>query len=127
MLGPDALVLTISENGYGKRSDPEEYRETNRGGQGVRAMGLTEKTGPLAAQLMVREEEDIILITDDGTVIRTGVSSIRNCGRASQGVRLMRVAEGSRIVGVTRTPKEEMPSDSEMMEETTQEAPTEEE
>ena len=76
---------------------------------------------------MVREEEDIILITDDGTVIRTGVSSIRNCGRASQGVRLMRVAEGSRIVGVTRTPKEEMPSDSEMMEETTQEAPTEEE
>jgi DNA gyrase subunit A len=128
VLEPDALVLTISENGYGKRSDPEEYRETNRGGQGVRAMGLTEKTGPLAAQLMVREEEDIILITDDGTVIRTGVSSIRNCGRASQGVRLMRVAEGSRIVGVTRTPKEEMPSDSEMMEEaTTQEAPTEEE
>ncbi|MBR6300547.1 MAG: DNA gyrase subunit A [Clostridia bacterium] len=127
VLEPDALVLTISENGYGKRSDPEEYRETNRGGQGVRAMGLTEKTGLLAAQLMVREEEDIILITDDGTVIRTGVSSIRNCGRASQGVRLMRVAEGSRIVGVTRTPKEEMPSDSEMMEETTQEAPTEEE
>ena len=128
VLEPDALVLTISENGYGKRSDPEEYRETNRGGQGVRAMGLTEKTGLLAAQLMVREEEDIILITDDGTVIRTGVSSIRNCGRASQGVRLMRVAEGSRIVGVTRTPKEEIPSDSETTEEaTTEEAPTKEE
>ena len=128
VLEADALVLTISENGYGKRSDPEEYRETNRGGQGVRAMGLTEKTGPLAALLMVREEEDIILITDDGTVIRTGVSSIRNCGRASQGVRLMRVAEGSRIVGVTRTPKEEIPSDSETTEEaTTEEAPTKEE
>ena len=127
VLEPDALVLTISENGYGKRSDPEEYRETNRGGQGVRAMGLTEKTGPLAAQLMVREEEDIILITDDGTVIRTGVSSIRNCGRASQGVRLMRVAEGSRIVGVTRTPKEEVPSDPETAEEApAEEAPTEE-
>ncbi|MBO4378929.1 MAG: DNA gyrase subunit A [Clostridia bacterium] len=127
VLEPDALVLTISENGYGKRSDPEEYRETNRGGQGIRAMGLTEKTGPLAAQLMVREEEDIILITDDGTVIRTGVSSIRNCGRASQGVRLMRVAEGSRIVGVTRTPKEEVPSDSETAEEApAEEAPTEE-
>ncbi len=128
VLEPDALVLTISENGYGKRSDPEEYRETNRGGQGVRAMGLTDKTGPLAAQLMVREEEDIILITDDGTVIRTAVNSIRNCGRASQGVRLMRVAEGSRIVGVTRTPKEEAPSDPETSEGVpAEEAPTEEE
>ena len=125
VLEPDALVLTISENGYGKRSDPEEYRETNRGGQGVRAMGLTEKTGPLAAQLMVREEEDIILITDDGTVIRTGVSSIRNCGRASQGVRLMRVAEGSRIVGVTRTAKEEEEAPEEPVQ--VEEGPAEEE
>ena len=74
---------------------------------------------------MVREEEDIILITDDGTVIRTGVSSIRNCGRASQGVRLMRVAEGSRIVGVTRTAKEEEEAPEEPVQ--VEEGPAEEE
>ena len=104
----DALVLSITENGYGKRTSPEEYRETNRGGQGVIAMNLTEKTGLLAAQLMVKEDEDIILITDDGTVIRTAVDSIRVCGRNTQGVRLMRVGDNARIVGVARTEKEEV-------------------
>ncbi len=103
----DELVLSITENGYGKRTSPEEYRETNRGGQGVTAMNLTEKTGLLAAQLMVREDEDIFLITDEGTVIRTPVSSIRVCGRNTQGVRLMRVGENAHIVGVARTDKEE--------------------
>ena len=70
-------------------------------------MNLTEKTGDLVAQLMVHEDEDILLITDDGTVIRTPVQDIRVCGRATQGVRLMRVAEGSRIVAVARAEKEE--------------------
>ncbi len=102
-----ALVLTISENGYGKRSDPDTYRETSRGGKGVIAMGLNEKTGALAAQLMVQEDEDILLITDDGTIIRTPVRDIRIAGRATQGVRLMRVAESSRIVGVARAEAEE--------------------
>ncbi len=102
-----ALVLTISENGYGKRSDPDTYRETSRGGKGVLAMGLNEKTAALAAQLMVQEDEDILLITDDGTIIRTPVRDIRIAGRATQGVRLMRVAESSRIVGVARAEAEE--------------------
>ena len=70
-------------------------------------MTLTEKTGLLTAQLMVHPQEDILLITDDGTVIRTGVDEIRLCGRATQGVRLMRVGEGSRIVAVARAEKEE--------------------
>ena len=103
----DCLVMSITENGYGKRTDPEAYRETNRGGKGIIAMNLTEKTGDLVAQLMVHEDEDILLITDDGTVIRTPVEDIRVCGRATQGVRLMRVAEGSRIVAVARAEKEE--------------------
>ena len=103
----DELVLSITENGYGKRTSPDEYRETNRGGQGVTAMNLTEKTGKLAVQLMVHEDEDIILITDDGTVIRTAVNTIRVCGRVSQGVRLMRVGEGAHVVGVAKTDKEE--------------------
>lgn len=102
-----ALVLNITENGYGKRTDPEEYRETNRGGKGVRSMNLTEKTGPMVAQLMVHEDEDIVLITDDGTIIRMAADDIRICGRATQGVRLMRIAEGSRVVGVTCVDKEE--------------------
>ena len=103
----DCLVMSITENGYGKRTDPDAYRETNRGGKGIIAMNLTEKTGDLVAQLMVHEDEDILLITDDGTVIRTPVQDIRVCGRATQGVRLMRVAEGSRIVAVARAEKEE--------------------
>ena len=100
-------VLSITENGYGKRTDPEAYRETGRNGKGIIAMTLTEKTGDLVSQLMVHPEEDILLITDDGTIIRTAVDDIRICGRATQGVRLMRVGEGSRIVGVARAEKEE--------------------
>lgn len=76
----DEKVLSITENGYGKRTDPAEYREQGRGGQGVIAMNLTDKTGLLAAQLMIAEDEDILLITDDGTIIRTAADSIRICG-----------------------------------------------
>ena len=101
------LVLTITENGYGKRTDPEEYRETARNGKGVRAMNITEKTGMLCAQLVVHEDEDLMIITDDGTMIRTPVSDIRVCGRATQGVRLMRIGENSRVVGVARASAEE--------------------
>jgi DNA gyrase subunit A len=66
------------------------------------AMGLNDKTGLLSAQLIVHDDEDILLITDDGTIIRTPVSEIRVCGRSSQGVRLMRIAAGSRIISVCR-------------------------
>ena len=107
VLDEDEKVLSITENGYGKRTDPAEYREQGRGGQGVIAMNLTDKTGLLAAQLMIAEDEDILLITDDGTIIRTAADSIRICGRATQGVRLMRVGDGSRIVGVARAEKED--------------------
>ncbi len=107
----DCHVLAITENGYGKRTEPDAYRETNRGGKGIIAMNLTEKTGWLVAQLMVHPDEDILLITDDGTVIRTPVDDIRVCARATQGVRLMRVNEGSRIVAVARAEKEEEPEE----------------
>ncbi|MEG0742572.1 MAG: DNA gyrase subunit A [Clostridia bacterium] len=100
-------VLSITTNGYGKRSDPEQYREQGRNGMGVIAMGLTDKTGLLAAQLAVNEEEDILLITDDGTIIRMAVADVRQSGRATQGVRLMRIAEGAQIVAVARAEQEE--------------------
>ena len=103
----DAHVLSITENGYGKRTEVDAYRETGRAGKGIIAMTLNEKTGDLVAQLMVHPNEDLLMITDDGTIIRTRVEDIRLCGRATQGVRLMRVAEGSRIVAVARAEKEE--------------------
>lgn len=93
-------VLCISDNGYGKRTSQDEYREQGRAGKGIIAMKLTEKTGALASLLMVNEDDEIMMITDDGTIIRTPAADIRECGRATQGVRLMRVAEGSRIMDV---------------------------
>ena len=104
---PETTVLAITTNGYGKRTDPEEYREQGRGGMGVRAMQLTEKTGDLAALMFVHEDEDILLITDDGTIIRARAADVRLCGRSTQGVRIMRLAEGSTVVGVCRAEKEE--------------------
>lgn len=100
-------VLTITEGGYGKRTDPDEYREQGRGGKGIRAMNLTDKTGDLAALLVVQPEEDILLITDDGTIIRARAEDVRLCGRYTQGVRIMKLAEGSRVVGVAGADAEE--------------------
>ena len=102
-----AQVLSITENGYGKRTEIDAYRLQSRGGKGIRAMNLTDKTGPLAAQLLVHADEDLMLITDDGVIIRLPVDGISVLGRNTQGVRVMRVAEGSHVVGVTRTEKEE--------------------
>ena len=100
-------MLAISVNGYGKRTDPEEFREQGRAGMGIRAMTLTEKTGELAAQLGVNDDEDILLITDEGVIIRMAVSDIRESGRSTQGVRLMRIGENAKIVCVARAEKEE--------------------
>ena len=104
-------VLAITQNGYGKRTDVSEFRVQSRGGKGIMAMRLTDKTGPMAAQLLVSEDEDIMLITDDGTIIRMPVSDISVIGRVSQGVRVMRVEEGSRIVCVTATERDEDEND----------------
>ena len=99
-------VLAITVGGYGKRTDPDQYREQGRNGMGIRAMTLTEKTGELAAQLGVDEDEDILLITDEGTIIRMHVADIRESGRTTQGVRLMRLGEDTKIVCVARAEKE---------------------
>ena len=100
-------VLSITRNGFGKRTEIDEYRVQSRGGKGIKAMNLTEKTGLLAGQLLVDEDEDILLITDDGTVIRTPVSSISTHERNTQGVRIMRVEEGSQVVCVAPAEAEE--------------------
>ena len=112
-----AQVLSITENGYGKRTDIDEYRLQGRGGKGVKAMNLTEKTGPLAAQLLVHDQEDLLIITTDGTVIRTPVSAISVQGRATQGVRLMRVDEDTKVICVARAEAEPEELDEEILEE----------
>ena len=112
---PETTVLAITTKGYGKRTDPEEYREQGRGGMGVKAMQLTDKTGDLAALMFVHEDEDILLITDDGTIIRARAADVRLCGRSTQGVRIMRLAEGSTVVGVCRAEKEEEATEEEAL------------
>ena len=108
----DMKVLSITELGYGKLTDADEYRVQGRGGKGIKAMNLTEKTGRLTCQLLAHEAEDILLITDDGTVIRMPVDSISTLGRNTQGVRLMRVSDGSKVVCVARAEaEEEIPDD----------------
>jgi len=101
-----AQILSITELGYGKRTAIEEYRPQSRGGKGIKAMNLTEKTGNLVCQLPVHDGEDLMIITDDGTIIRTPVSSITTLGRNTQGVRIMRVTD-SKVVGVARAEAEE--------------------
>ena len=100
-------VLAITQNGYGKRTDISEFRAQSRSGKGILAMRLTEKTGLMAAQLLVSEHEDVMLITDNGTIIRMPVDDISVIGRVSQGVRVMRVEDEGRIVGVTATERDE--------------------
>ena len=103
----DSQVLGITTLGYGKRTPNSEYREQGRAGKGIIAMKLTEKTGDIAKMLTVKKDEDVLLITDEGTIIRTPVGEIRVCGRATQGVRLMRLAQGAAIVDVARAEQED--------------------
>ena len=100
--GGEAL-LSITEKGYGKRSPVEEYSVHGRGGLGLRNYNVTEKTGPVADVKMVNPHEDLLVITDDGTIIRMAVDNISLLGRATQGVRVMRLGEGSRVISIEKT------------------------
>ena len=117
-------ILSITENGFGKRTDVGEYRYQSRGGFGVTSHRVTEKTGPVASVKLVRPGEDILIVTDDGTMIRVAVEHISQYGRSSQGVRVMRLAAGSRVIDMEKTEREEVtePTEAEM----TAEAPEEE-
>ncbi|MBO5975804.1 MAG: DNA gyrase subunit A [Oscillospiraceae bacterium] len=105
-------LLSVTENGYGKRTPIEEYvrgggEPQHRGGKGMRGYNCTDKTGKVADCKVVDETDDILIISDDGTIIRMAVDGISTYGRATQGVRLMRVSEGSRVISIARTEKEE--------------------
>lgn len=98
-------ILVVSENGFGKRSDPDEYRLTSRGAKGVKTINITEKTGPLVAIKDVTEENDLMIITKSGLTIRMTVADIRVAGRATQGVKLINIREGDAIAAVSPVAK----------------------
>jgi DNA gyrase subunit A len=102
----DALILTVSETGYGRLSDPSDYRIQSRGGQGV-INYHTEKYGDIAALHSVNSDQDVILISDSGIIIRIEAHTIRKCSRPSKGVKVMRLTQGSKIVAVACVPREE--------------------
>ena len=110
-------ILVVSENGFGKRSDYEEYRLTSRGAKGVKTINITDKTGTLVAIKDVTEENDLMIITKSGLTIRMAVSEIRIAGRATQGVKLINIREGDSIAAVCPVAKSE---DEEVAEETIQ-------
>ena len=94
-------ILVVSSNGYGKRSDFDEYRKTNRGSKGVKTINITDKTGDLIAIKNVTDADDLMIITKSGLTIRMAVSDIRVAGRATQGVRLINIKEGDSIAAVS--------------------------
>ena len=110
-------VLTITEKGYGKRTLLSEYSIHGRGGIGIKNYQVTDKTGGIADVKMVNPGEDILVISDDGTIIRMAVDHISMLGRSTQGVRIMRLAEGSRVISIERTEREQSEYEAEVTEE----------
>ncbi len=96
----EQVILTVSSNGYGKRTSSFEYRITNRGGKGITAMAVNERNGPLVASFPVEDSDEIMLVTDGGQLIRCPVAGIRKAGRSTQGVIVINTAEGEKVVSV---------------------------
>ncbi len=103
----EATILVLSEKGYGKRTDLEDYRITGRGGKGVKTISITEKTGSLVGILSVTDEDGLIIICKSGMTIRMAIDKLRIMGRATQGVRLINLKGADSIAGLAKSPKEE--------------------
>ena len=109
---PDAGVLSITENGYGKRTPAADYirggeEPQHRGGSGMKNYNITDKTGPVAAVKVVQDTDDVLVVSDDGVIIRMEAAGISELGRATQGVRIMRLSEGARVISVALTDRAE--------------------
>jgi len=103
----EVSILVVSEKGYGKRSELEDYRLTNRGGKGVKTLNITDKTGQLIAIKSVTDNDDLMIINKSGITIRMAVKDLRVMGRATQGVRLIRIDDGDEIAAVAKVEVEE--------------------
>ena len=113
ILEPGQEVLVVTANGYGKRTPEDEYRLQTRGGVGIKTIQITDKNGPMSAVKTVTGEEDIMLITDNGMLIRMDVGDISVIGRSTQGVRLIRLADGEHVATVAKVEKEAPEEDDE--------------
>ena len=104
---PDETILVVSEHGYGKRTDLEDYRVTNRGGKGVKTLNITDKTGQLVAIKSVTDEDDLMITNKSGVMIRLRMDDLRVMGRATQGVRLINLKGNDTIASVAKVPRSE--------------------
>ena len=105
----EGLILSISENGYGKRTPLDDYRLTSRGGKGVINMKTTSKTGKVVGILSVKEDSDVMIVSQNGKIIRIESSTIRQAGRSTQGVRLVNLEEGDKVAAASVLPEAEEP------------------
>jgi DNA gyrase subunit A len=112
LVEPGATLLAVSENGYGKRTGMDEYRRTHRGGKGIITMRITEKTGRVIGVRMVTDDDQLMLVTSGGKVIRLRAHEIRVIGRNTQGVRLIELEEGERLAAVARLAEREEEADT---------------
>jgi len=112
LVEPAATLLAVSAGGYGKRTEMDEYRQTHRGGKGIITMKTTNKTGPVVGVRMVRTDDQIMLVTSGGKVIRTSVNEIRVIGRNTQGVRLIGMGAGERLAAVARLAERDADADA---------------
>ena len=110
---PGSDILVVSERGYGKRTNVDDYRKTNRGGKGVKTLNITKKTGALISIKNVVDTDDLMIINKSGITIRQGVRELRVMGRATQGVRLINLRDGDEIAAVTKVviEEEELPEE----------------
>ena len=102
-----STLLSVTENGYSKRTEAQEYRIQSRGGKGVINLKVTAKNGPVVGLKSVSDKDDIMFITSKGMVVRCAVKDIRATGRAAQGVRIIKLAKGDKVVSVAKVVKEE--------------------
>jgi DNA gyrase subunit A len=100
MSAAEQFILTVSENGYGKRSSSYEYRVTGRGGKGIAAMAVNDRNGPLVASFPVEATDNIMLVSNRGQIIRVGIEGIRIIGRGTQGVIVFNTGDGEKVVSV---------------------------
>ena len=102
----DGDLLTVTEKGYGKRTSMDQYRLISRGGKGVRNLNITEKTGKIVGIKTVKDDDEIMCVSDKGQIIRMEVKGISRIGRNTQGVRLVRLREGDKVATVSKVIKE---------------------
>ena len=111
VINPDEEVMVVTENGYGKKTPISEYRLTHRGSKGVKALNVTEINGNLVALLAINDDSDLVVITDSGVVMRMSMGQVSTLGRATQGVRLIRLKDDQKVATVSLVMKDDEESD----------------